>query len=318
DTPWLQRHVMVDIAGVDVAITGVTQPELVSFEMPAGVNFSDPIAALDEILQQLKSSDFRIVCLEGDPTWIDQITQRYKDQADLFLSGNRREGADLDFHNDPPRLNSFDRGRYMGLITVDSAADGYALTGTNLPLNDELANDESVQKLLDETYKPQLKDKFFSTIKGNLKLYLPPDYCADCHKEAVEVYNRSLHSHALETLNKKGQTYNPDCMKCHVTYDATEDVLHSMNCVTCHTNITDDHVFQALEGADKVVKPETPITTYTYDWCYQCHDPLNSANFEAHWPQYVNKIYHGGDKTAAQAAAKALGIDMSQPPPAHE
>jgi hypothetical protein len=30
----------------------------------------------------------------------------------------------------------------------------------------------------------------------------------------------------------------------------------------------------------------------------------------------VNIIYHGGDKTAAEKAAEALGIDMSEAPPA--
>ena len=51
------------------------------------------------------------------------------------------------------------------------------------------------------------------------------------------------------------------CMKCHETYDPAEDQLQSMNCVTCHTNITDDHVFQATADPKSVVKPATPVTT---------------------------------------------------------
>jgi hypothetical protein len=318
-SPWLKRIAEVKVEGLNVAITGVSQPELVNFDIPAGISFADPNKALNEVLPDMQSADLRIVCLEGEPTWIDQVAQMYKGQADLFLSGDRQEGADLEFHSDPPRLNSFDRGRYMGLVTVDLTAGAKTFAGTNVPLSDELANAVSIQKLLDETYKPQLKDKFFGTIKGNLtQLFMPAEYCGDCHAKELAVYNTTAHSHAMETLYNKGQLYNPDCMKCHVTYDPAEDKLMSMNCVTCHTNITEDHVWQATEDPKKVVKPEKPVTTYTYEWCVQCHDPLNSSNFKEHWPQYINKIAHGGDLEPAKAAAKELGIDMSAPPPPHE
>ena len=102
------------------------------------------------------------------------------------------------------------------------------------------------------------------------------------------------------------------------TYDSAEDKLYSMNCITCHTNINEDHVYQAVADPKSVVKPKTPVTAYSYAWCAKCHDPLNSSAFKDHWPQYVNAIYHGGDKSAAAAAAKELGIDMAQPPPKHE
>jgi len=319
DAPWLKRYAKVKTGGVDVAITGVTQPEATTgLEMPKGVSFSDPAKALADVLPKMAGADLKIICLEGEPSWIDQMATNYKGQANLFLSGDRKEGADLEFHSDPPRMNNFDRGRFLGLVTVDPAPGGFSFAGTNLPLSDDIADAADIKKMLDETYKPQLKDKFFAMFKGSLKLYLPPDYCTDCHKDEVDVYNDSNHALALDTLNAKQQTYNPDCMKCHLTYDAAEDQLHAMNCVTCHSNITDDHVFQALEGKDKVVKPATPVTTYTYEWCVQCHDPLNSTNFKDHWPQYVNAIYHGGDKSAAEAAAKAMGIDMTEAPPPHE
>jgi hypothetical protein len=317
--PWPTPVVETKIAGNAVAITGVSQPELVNFELADGMGFSDPAAALTAALAKAREADMKIVCLEGEVTWIEQMATQFKGQADLFLSGNRQpETANLEFVADPPRLNSFDRGRYMGLVTVDPAPDGFTFAGINVPLSDDLENLAAIQELLDKTYKPQLKDKFFAVMKQDLtQLFMPAEYCADCHQAEYDVYAKSGHAIALNTLHDKGQLYNPDCMKCHVTYDPGEDKLHSMNCVTCHTNITEDHVWQAMEGAVKVVKPEQPVTTYTYDWCYQCHDPLNSAEFEAHWPQYVNKIAHGGNLEAAKEAAKALGIDMNAPPPAH-
>lgn len=315
--PWPTPSVSTTIGGTKVGITGASHPQLASFELPEGVSFGDPSAAIDAVLPELRRrSDLVVLTLEGHPAWLEEMIRRYRGQVDVFLSGNRQpETASLEYQSDPPHLNSYDRGRYMGLITVDSSPQGYSFTGSNLPLVDTLANLPDIQRILDEEYKPELKERFFGDFKESLTLYMPPSYCGDCHAEEVEVYERSGHAQALETLVARNQHYNPDCMQCHVTYDTSADQLHSMNCIVCHTNITDDHVWQAMEG--EVVIPETPVTSYSYEWCYRCHDELNSANFKEHWPQFVNKIYHGGDLGPARAAAEIMGIDMSEPPPAH-
>jgi hypothetical protein len=324
--PWATAYAVTEVAGNKIGITGVTQPSMVDgLEMPAEMSFGDPFKGIDAALAALEKEDCDLIiaCLEGQPEWLEQFSQTYKTRVGLFLSGNRQEStADLEFHSDPPRLNIWDKGRFMGLLTVDpqpadSGTPAYIIGGSHVPLGEELGDHESIQALLDNDYKPKLKDMFFEVFKSELTLYLPPEYCADCHPREVETYNKSGHAIAMQTLVDKGQAYNPDCMKCHVTYDPAEDKLHSMNCVVCHTNITEDHVWQATKGPEHVVLPETPVTSYSYSWCYRCHDPLNSANFEAHYPQYVNKIFHGGDISEAEQKAKELGIIMTDPPPAH-
>ena len=67
--------------------------------------------------------------------------------------------------------------------------------------------------------------------------------------------------------------------------------------------------------ADMVVMPDPPVTAYTYEWCVRCHDETNSLPFEAHWPQYVYQIDHGGDLSKARAAVTEMGLDMTRPPP---
>jgi len=147
------------------------------------------------------------------------------------------------------------------------------------------------------------------------QLYLPPDFCGDCHTQEYESYLASGHSHALKTLYDKGQLYNPDCMRCHVVYDSYTDELKCMNCVFCHSNISEWHVREALN--EEVVRPDPPVTAYTFDWCVRCHDEVNSSQFADHWPQYVKRIYHGGDMSAAEETAKALGLDLDAPIPDH-
>jgi len=317
--PWDTPYAVVTIAGARVGITGVSQPEAVSFELPADVSFSNPTPALDGILPKLRPKcDMIVVCLEGEHTWITGMAQAYATQAGLFLSGERGQPeAPLDFEATPPLLNTWDEGRFLGLVTVDPTAGGFSVAGTNLPVDDKLADLPEIKDLLDNTYRPQLKQRFFAQLKVDLRqLYLPPEYCADCHKEQVEKYAASGHARSLDTLVSGGQEYNPDCMSCHVVYDPDTDELKPMNCIVCHSNITDQHVWDAMN--DKVKPPAKPVAQYTLQWCQQCHDPANSTNFAANWPQYVHRIYHGGNDKAARAAAKQLGLVYSAPPPGHE
>lgn len=326
--PWETGSFVTEIAGNKIGVTGVTQPEMTrDLEMPAEMAFANPQDALDGALATLDNQqvDCVVVLLEGGYEWVEQICAQYSGRADVFLSGNRDEGsAKLEFKSGPPRLNVWDKGRFMGLLTVDpiigngSSPTGWNIAGTTVQLNDQLEDAVAIKQILDNDYKPKLKDMFFDVFKADLpQLFMPPEYCADCHKREYETYMKTGHSRAMKTLEDKGQLYNPDCMKCHLTYDSREDKLYSMGCVTCHTNITDDHVWQATADPKTVVKPETPVTTYTHDWCYRCHDPLNSVEFEGHWPQYINKVFHGGDMSEAEQAAKDMGINIKDPPPAH-
>jgi len=309
--PWDPPGVMLTVAGTTVAVTGVSQPALADFELPPEVDFADPDAALKRVVPDYRrQADLLVICLEGEETWIQQMLEDWRDQADLFLTGDRNEAtARWQFEPDPPRLNNWDLGRQLGVISVDPLPTGYNITGTLLPLRDDLPADAAVLAYLEDTYRPQLKERFFANMKTDLEqLYLPPETCWGCHEQAYDSYIASGHSQALKTLYDRNQLYNPDCMGCHVVYDANLDELMPMNCVACHTNITEDHLWDAPKGGH--VRPDPPVAQYTYEWCSACHDELNSTPFAEHWPQYVKRIYHGGDMSAAEAAAERMGLDI--------
>lgn len=315
--PWPTPSASVDIAGARVGIIAISDPAAADFELTDGITFSEPIAAANAAIEALGKVDLVIACLEGSNGWIEGTIPQLG-RVGLFLTGDRAEGtATQDFQASPPRMNNFDRGRYLALITANPAEHSYDFAGSAFGLSDQLGDDPAIRGMIDTDFKPRLKEFFGVTKESLLQLFMPPSYCGDCHKKEYQVYLTMGHSHTLETLEKKNQTYNPDCMKCHINYDPKEDKLYSMTCVMCHSNITEDHVWQATLDPKSVVKPEKPVTTYTYDWCIKCHDPTNSVNFEEHWPQYAYKIYHGGDLSAAEAAAKQMGIDMKAAPPAH-
>lgn len=312
---WTQPFLEVSIAGVNVGITGVSQPELVNFELPDGLFFANPVDGLDSALADLKRKkvDITIVCLEGNALWISEMQRHFVGRADLFLSGDRKEAtAHLDFSSNPPSLNNWQMGKYLGLVAVDPTPDGFNFAGMTVRLEDDIPDAEEIIEILDNDFKAQLKDRFFSKMKVDLEqLYLPPDSCEPCHAEAYETYMISGHAKAKETLVEKGQTYNPDCMTCHLIYDPDQGELETLNCVVCHSNITDQHIWDALD--DAVVHPDPPVTSYTFDFCVSCHDELNSLGFKEYWPQFVFEIDHGGDTSIAAEAAREMGLEKRIP-----
>lgn len=311
-TPWPEANAVINLGRLRIGIVAASQPELVNFELPDEISFSPPKPALEENIAALNvaGADLIVACLEGGTTWIQQIIAS-DPGADVYLSGNRNPAtADFSFTSEPPHLNNWKFGKQLGLVFVDvlnKAGNSFHYSGTTVPVVEADNPHGEVSRYISEDYRSQLKNRFFTQMKTDLEqLYLPPEVCADCHPAAYESYLHSSHSRALETLLDAGQLYNPDCMHCHVVYDPGADTLQPLNCVACHTSITEKHLWNAVNGD---VSVDTQDISYTFDWCSQCHDELNSLPFAEHWPKYVHRIYHGGDQSAADAAAKQMGLD---------
>ncbi len=320
---WPKTVVVEEIAGTRLAVTGASEPALVDFDLPEGVGFEDPLTALEKVIAGVReSADLVVVCLEGRTPWVENLMEHFAGRVDLFLTGDMKGitllsktqiTERLTFQEDPPLLNNLAQGRYLGLVEVEPKRGRYAFSGKNDPLEDTLADDPEIMEIMSRDFKPQLVDYFAEFTDQLPQTHLPAKTCSDCHPDEYSVYESSGHYEAFESLKKVGQLYNPDCMGCHLAYDPEDNELETMHCVSCHGNIIWDHAFKA--EADMVEMPDPPITAYTYEWCARCHDESNSLPFREHWPQYVNQVYHGGDLSKARAAAKRMGLDMTEPPP---
>ena len=62
DGPWKQPFATVNIAGITVGITGVSQQELINFDVPGGLRFSDPGAGLESAITQLREKVDICIC----------------------------------------------------------------------------------------------------------------------------------------------------------------------------------------------------------------------------------------------------------------
>lgn len=165
--------------------------------------------------------------------------------------------------------------------------------GGLVPMLTASPNDPEISSLI-ETYKSNLttlksgNSVDVTKVKG--AIFATYQYCAQCHQKQYEVWNKSAHAKAWETLVKKHQEYNLECMSCHtVGYKdnrgfgtALNDLqrrldiegvqktfdYRTVQCENCH-GARSTHPFDKSAGIKKV----TPST------CVACHDPQNSPNF---------------------------------------
>lgn len=127
--------------------------------------------------------------------------------------------------------------------------------------------------------------------------------CVDCHEEANDVWKKTPHAHAYQSLVDKGRQYDVACIGCHVMgYGkaggacSIADVKgrENVQCESCHGAGS----VHAEKGAHGDIARE--VTTAT---CKTCHDPENSPHFndKTYRPQVLGPG-HGEPLAKGEAA----------------
>jgi hypothetical protein len=106
------------------------------------------------------------------------------------------------------------------------------------------------------------------------------DACETCHSDPVDVWKKTRHAHAYETLSSQFKEYNLDCVSCHVTgYDLPGgstvthvERLKDVQCEVCHGP-------GSLHAAKPKVKMPTPKPQP--DLCLSCHHSPHVEVFDA-------------------------------------
>ena len=112
--------------------------------------------------------------------------------------------------------------------------------------------------------------------------YASATECLPCHQEIGNAWKETRHARALETLKAEGQSYNPECVECHVVgfesggyvSDAMTPELGGVQCESCHG-----------PGKVHLQDPSAGYGKEARKACSKCHtrakDPRFS--FEAYW-----------------------------------
>jgi len=196
---------------------------------------------------------------------------------------------------DPPKKSgntwivcNGDRGRFIGEVRLTLDKDHHiADTSTReFALDTDVGEDSTMTDLVDQ-YKHQLAvDRGETSLRGG-KYDIAPSYatfqvCGSCHKEIMQSWQQTAHSHAYTTLVKNGDEQKEECVKCHVLgmgsaggFDpkSPQPILMDVQCESCHgSGVKHSMASKADKKGSILAKPGPEI-------CLNCHTAKWDPNF---------------------------------------
>jgi hypothetical protein len=116
--------------------------------------------------------------------------------------------------------------------------------------------------------------------------------CVDCHEEAQKVWAATPHARAWETLETAGETFDVECVSCHVTgwqkpggtVLGKTSGLQSVQCEVCHGPSA---IHVEVGGDEDSVERRSPEAV-----CVTCHNSHHSPKFD--YATYLPKILGPG------------------------
>lgn len=333
---------VIEEGGMKIGVTSVALPPKDQPLQNADVAFVSPAEGLKKVVPQLvaKKCDQLVLlvapCVTGQGTLEDSVTRKAAEelarqfpQFNLMVIATEEAPPAKDFKTvagTPIKLVELShKSMYVGVVAFydDQARP---VRYQRVALDARFGASEEMKQLL-VTYQDQLREEGFEKLgvlprqhPQNTK-FVGSQACADCHTKAFDVWKKTPHAHALDTLDKvtAPRMHDPECLSCHVTgWDAKAYVpfvsgfesrkktpqLAGNGCENCH-GPGSAHVAAENEGADKAVLKQlreqmrlTIAEAKNIDsprGCARCHDLDNSPDyikkgFEHYWPQ----VEHSG------------------------
>ncbi len=163
--------------------------------------------------------------------------------------------------------------------TCEDESNQATFNNSFLELGPKVANDPEIAAIVMTTKQEVNAIGKKKSDKIMLPGYAGSRACMQCHNEIYLKWAQSQHGRAYETLARKKQQFNTNCLPCHVTGISMQEAgkslflaekLHNVGCESCHN-----------AGAKHVSDPQqwqlhkTPAATV----CLQCHTPEHDDNF---------------------------------------
>jgi Cytochrome c554 and c-prime len=265
ETPTGERigNVLIAETGNHVQTVGV----LDLFVRDQGFTFQDA-SSLDqsrkrgELSRRIDALRGSIADLERDKK--DKLASTEEQRQELAAAEAQRTA--LDFAPAPKR------GSYARYFTTEirqSLGSSAAVTEVMREYYKKV-NDENKVAFADKKPRPAGDEPAFVGVAA----------CAKCHEDAKNVWDKTAHAHAYQTLSSQFKEFNLDCVSCHVTgYDrpggstvAFVEKLRDVQCESCHG--------PGSKHSASPTKARMPVEHPSSDSCTSCHHPPHVHSFD--------------------------------------
>ena len=320
DSGMTSQSRIVDVGGQKLGITAVLGQKYQQEINNAEVAMASPSETLAKIVPTLKQkADLLILLAHAPKEESIELARQFPDFGIVITSGGPP---------DPPREKTYVEGSETLLVEVGEKGMNAVVLGffddpkdpvryQRVRLDARFPNSPDM-KLLMTAYQDQLKMLGFAGLgirevphpqKELNGEYAGSEECRDCHKTSHEIWKKSGHARAWQTLVELDppRDFDPECISCHVVgwdpqryfpYESgflnETDTPHlvDVGCESCHgpgMAHVDAELEEKGEDLRKKLQQAMVITKEESEkWqCVTCHDLDNSPDFdfEEYWPQ---------------------------------
>ena len=345
---YLEAHprLIQRVAGspLTLGVTSIAGPSVQESIKDPNITFEDNRLELPKQLAALKGVDLRVLLYQG-----------------TLKEATTLAGAVTDFHvilclspedeprSDPVRVGNTlvaatgHKARYVGVVGVwrtNKPERPYELRYQLVSLGEEFLTppaeaarhpivarmEQYTQELKRENYLAkygQRKHDNQLAVPGAVPTYAGTEACKKCHAAAYDVWEKSKHSHAYASLEKKTRPslrqYDAECIVCHTVGFGYESgfkneketpLLKNVGCESCHGPAS-EHIksqrgndeqlkqtwravlnpWKAKPGETAVQKEQRQLRIDKF--CAECHDIDNDVHFkfEKRWPPIAHPSF---------------------------
>jgi hypothetical protein len=333
---------VVEVGGKRIGVTsvlGARHREAYKHLSAEELEIGDPVEALRQAGPKLAAEkcDLQVLLCHGDPAEADELARQFPQFQIVTATGGaeeppRRPGK-ID-RSTAARIEAGHKGMYAIVLGIfDDADPTKQYRYQRVPLDSRFEESPEMQAKL-VAYQKELETM---TLEGlGLHGLANPDgeyagstVCGDCHTQAWEVFEKTPHSHATDTiakgvLVKPPRHHDPECLSCHVTgwnpqeyfpyatgftgLQETPDLTQN-GCENCHGPAA-EHVAAESGEAQVTVEEQEALRAAlrmkvaenegnkegqhfgeVVKKCMTCHDLDNSPDFDfqVYWPKVEHK-----------------------------
>lgn len=245
---------------------------------PFKINISADPAAHEKGMLNILLTERKSSSIEPDGKWDIIITSSGENIEEPLVKG------------DAAIISGYPKGQKLGILKVRPGKKGKPeiISHRWQTLGNDIKDDERVRSILNE-YDREVAELMKAEEEKSAhpeSPYLGAKSCIDCHQPFAEQWMGTKHSGAFATLEKRGKSKDPECVKCHVTGYADKGFisitatpeLAGVQCEACH-GPGKEHV--------KDFRPMRPVNEAV---CVTCHTQDNSPRFD--YKTYHERIAH--------------------------
>lgn len=279
-----------------------------------------PVKALEPVISELRPKvDLLIVMSSGEAGSASEIAKAFP-KTDIVIARNGPEAPQVALAQEGSVRLLFGRnsqGKELGYTPLERKDGQWVFTArpSYLSVNKDVEPKAAFVALIEEFKKDTQKLKPKLAPPGAKDLYAGDIMCQMCHAEQHAAWKKTPHARAMSTLVNKGQQFNPNCVKCHVTGFQHENGFYAMNdrpsekmanvqCEVCHGPARIHAMAQTMKrsGAENYLpaaefkrrmeeeRLNRPRKEVPEKVCLACHTPENDDHFV--YQEKLPKVKH--------------------------